>query len=44
MLGFIIKKVIGSKNDREVRRVSRAIVPQINALEQSLQALFERTG
>ncbi len=41
MLGFIIKKVIGSKNDREVRRVSRAIVPQINALEQSLQALSD---
>ncbi len=39
MLGFIIKKVIGSKNDREVRRLSRAVVPRINEIEQSLQSL-----
>ncbi len=39
MLGYIIKKVIGSKNDREVKRLSRAIVPRINEIEQSLQSL-----
>jgi len=39
MLGYIIKKVIGSKNDREVKRLSRAIVPRINEIEASLQSL-----
>ncbi len=37
MLGFIIKKVFGSKNDREVRRM-RPIVAQINEIEQKLQS------
>jgi preprotein translocase subunit SecA len=39
MFGYIVRKVIGSKNDREVKRIRRSIVPQINALEESLQAL-----
>jgi preprotein translocase subunit SecA len=37
MLGFIIKKVFGSKNDREIRRV-RPMVARINEIEQSLQS------
>ncbi|HOX03133.1 MAG TPA: preprotein translocase subunit SecA [Candidatus Paceibacterota bacterium] len=40
MLDFIIKKVIGTKNDREVRRL-RPIVGRINEIEQSLQSLSE---
>ena len=38
MIGFIIKKIIGSKNDREVRRL-RPLVAKINEIEQSLQSL-----
>jgi preprotein translocase subunit SecA len=38
MIGFIIKKVIGSKNDREVRKL-RPLVARINEIEQSLQSL-----
>jgi preprotein translocase subunit SecA len=38
MLGFIIKKIIGSKNDREVRRL-RPKVEEINRLEVQLQSL-----
>jgi preprotein translocase subunit SecA len=39
MLDFIVKKLIGSKNDREVKRLRRQLVPKINAIEESLQAL-----
>jgi len=38
MLGFIIRKIIGSKNEREVRRL-RPLVARINELENSLQGL-----
>ncbi len=38
MIGFIIKKIIGSKNDREVRKM-RPKVTQINQLEASLQSI-----
>jgi len=38
MIRFIVKKFIGSKNDREVKRL-RPLVTQINALEQELQSL-----
>ena len=38
MLGFIIKKVIGSKNDREVKKL-RPLVGKINEIEASLQSL-----
>src|SRR5438045_151110 len=38
MLGFIIKKIFGSRNDREVRRL-RPLVANINALEAELQKL-----
>src|SRR5438445_6584780 len=38
MIGFIIKKIIGSKNDREVRRL-RPLVARINEMEASLQPL-----
>ena len=36
MIGFIVKKIIGSKNEREVRRL-RPLVGKINALEEELQ-------
>src|SRR5438094_642519 len=47
MIGFIVKKFIGSKNEREVKRL-RPLVAQINALETELQkvpdeALREKT-
>src|SRR6266542_889313 len=38
MIGFIIKKIIGSRNDREVRRL-RPLVAKINEIEGSLQSL-----
>src|ERR1051325_7569974 len=37
MIGFIIKKIIGSKNDREVKRL-RPLVARINEIEASLQS------
>src|SRR5262245_45664240 len=37
MIGFIIKKIIGSKNDREVKRL-RPMVAKINELEAALQS------
>ena len=40
MIGFLIKKILGSKNDREVKRL-RPLVARINAFEQQLQALPE---
>ena len=36
MIGFLIKKLIGSKNDREVKRL-RPLVAKINLFEQELQ-------
>src|SRR3989454_3124575 len=48
MIGFIIRKIVGSKNDREVRRL-RPVVAKINEIESALQAqppeaLRERTA
>src|ERR1041385_6958445 len=40
MIGFIVKKFIGSKNDREVRRL-RPLVARINSFETELQKLPE---
>jgi preprotein translocase subunit SecA len=40
MVGWIIRKALGSKNQREVRRL-RPIVDQINRLEQDCQALSD---
>ena len=40
MIGYIIKKVIGSRNDREVKRL-RPIVARINEIEASLQNVPE---
>jgi len=37
MIGYIIKKIIGSKNDREVKRL-RPMVAKINELETALQS------
>jgi len=36
MIGYIIKKIVGSKNDREVRKL-RPMVAQINEIEAALQ-------
>ena len=38
MIGFIVKKFIGSKNEREVKKL-RPIVDQINEIEVGLQKL-----
>src|SRR6187401_2944778 len=38
MIGFIVKKLIGSKNDREVKRL-RPLVSKINAPEQELHSV-----
>jgi len=38
MLGYIIKKFVGSKNDREVKRL-RTMVAKVNEIEQGLQSL-----
>ncbi|MFO1478415.1 MAG: preprotein translocase subunit SecA [Verrucomicrobiota bacterium] len=40
MIGFIIKKVIGSKNDRELKRI-RPVIQQIVSLESGLQGLTD---
>jgi preprotein translocase subunit SecA len=37
MIGFIIKKIIGSKNDREVKRL-RPLVAKVNGFETALQS------
>src|SRR5260221_3779850 len=38
MIGFILKKIIGSKNEREIRKL-RPLVAKINEIEASLQSL-----
>src|SRR5687767_11651471 len=48
MIGFILKKIIGSKNDREVKRL-RSRVEEINRVEaelqnQSIDALRQKTA
>jgi preprotein translocase subunit SecA len=40
MIGYIVKKFIGSKNDREVKRL-RPLVAKINAFEAGLQKLSD---
>src|SRR5690242_10200705 len=42
MIGFIVRKFIGSKNDREVKRL-RPLVAKINALEEELQKQPQET-
>src|SRR5579864_184383 len=42
MIGFIVKKFIGSRNEREVKRL-RPLVTKINALEEELQKAPEET-
>ncbi len=39
MISYIVKKIVGSKNDREVKRLRQSLVPKINALEQQYQSL-----
>ena len=38
MIGFIVRKFIGSKNEREVKKL-RPLVARINGLEEELQKL-----
>jgi preprotein translocase subunit SecA len=40
MLGLVLKKVFGSKNDRELKRMGK-VVTQINAFESSIAALSD---
>ena len=40
MIGFIFKKIVGSKNDREVKKL-RPLVAQINEIEAGLQKLSD---
>ena len=40
MIGSILKKIVGSKNDRELKRLQQA-VEEINALEPEIQALSD---
>ena len=41
MIGTIIRKIIGSRNEREVKRLRRDYVPRINELEQQFQSLSD---
>ena len=38
MIGTLIRKIIGSRNEREVKRLRKIYVPRINELEQGLQS------
>jgi preprotein translocase subunit SecA len=38
MLISTVKKIFGTRNDRELKRMSKAVV-RINALEEAMQAL-----
>ena len=40
MIGFIFKKIVGSKNDREVKKL-RPLVARINEIEAGLQKLSD---
>jgi preprotein translocase subunit SecA len=40
MLNFIIKKIVGSQNERQVRKM-RPLVPKINVFEAALQSLTD---
>ncbi len=40
MIGFIVKKLIGSKNEREVKKL-RPLVAKINEIEKTLQVLSD---
>ncbi|MFC0336060.1 protein translocase subunit secA [Kushneria avicenniae] len=41
MLNTLLRKMVGSKNDREIRRMRKAVV-RINALEESMTALDDQ--
>ncbi|MDI9401298.1 MAG: SecA cross-linking domain protein, partial [Verrucomicrobiota bacterium] len=40
MIGYLFKKIFGTKNDREVKKL-RGLVKKINDLEESFQSLSE---
>ncbi len=41
MLGSIVKKVFGSSNDRELKRIEKTYIEAINGLEPEIEALSE---
>ena len=41
MIGYIVKKVVGSKNEREVKRLRQSLVPKINEIERQYQSLSD---
>ncbi|MDF1580824.1 MAG: preprotein translocase subunit SecA [Desulfuromonadales bacterium] len=41
MIGNLIKKIVGSRNDRELKRMS-SVIEQINALEATIMALTDQ--
>ena len=41
MFWFFFKKIFGSKNDREVKRIRQNLVPKINEFEQQFQSLSD---
>ncbi len=40
MIGYLFRKILGSRNEREVRKL-RPLVGRINELEQGLRALSD---
>ena len=40
MIGFLVRKIFGSKNDRFLKKL-RPLVAKINALEPEMQALAD---
>ncbi len=40
MIGSVVRKIVGSKNDREIKRL-QPLVARINALEGELSALAD---
>ena len=40
MIG-LIKRIFGTKNEREVRRISETLVPAVNSYEQALRGLSD---
>ena len=40
MIGFILKRLLGSRNEREIKKLF-SVVEKINTIEESLQSLTE---
>jgi preprotein translocase subunit SecA len=41
MIGYLLRKVFGTKNDREIRRLRTHFVPKVNEIERQLQSLTD---